>query len=63
MPVNVSVGSWYALRLEVNGTALRAYLNGTLVIQATDTTHASGRVGLVTYKAAAQFDDYVAYQP
>jgi pectate lyase len=63
VPADVSVGSWYALRLEVTGTTLRAYLNGTLVIQAMDTTHASGRAGLVTYKAAAQFDDYVAYQP
>jgi hypothetical protein len=63
VPVTVSVGSWYALRLEVAGTTLRAYLNGALVMQATDTTHASGRVGLMTYKAAAEFDDYVAYQP
>jgi pectate lyase len=63
VPVNVSVGSWHALRLEVAGTTLRAYFNGTLVIQAMDTTHTSGRVGLMTYKAAAQFDDYVAYQP
>jgi hypothetical protein len=61
--VPVSVGSWYALRLEANGTALRAYLNGTLVMQTTDTTHTRGRVGLVTYKAAADFDDYIAYQP
>jgi len=63
VPVTVSVGSWYALRLEVNGTMLRAYLNGTLVMQAIDTTHTSGRVGLMTYKAAAEFDDYAAYQP
>jgi pectate lyase len=63
VPVNVAVGSWYALRLEANGTMLRAYLNGALVMQAIDTTHVSGRVGLMTYKAAADFDDYVAYQP
>jgi hypothetical protein len=63
VPANVSVGTWYGLRLEVNGSTLRAYLNGTLAIQAVDTTHTSGRVGLVTYKAAAQFDDYAAYQP
>jgi hypothetical protein len=63
VPVTVNVGSWYGLRLEVNGTTLRVYLNGTLVIQAIDTTHASGRLGLVTYKAAAQYDDFAAYQP
>jgi hypothetical protein len=32
-------------------------------MQATDTTHKKGRAGLMTYKAAAEFDDYVAYQP
>jgi hypothetical protein len=63
VPLIVSAGSWYELRLEVIGTALRAYRNGTLVIQATDTTHVSGRVGLMTYKAAAEFDNYLAYQP
>ena len=45
------------------GSSLRAYLNGALVIQTTDTTHASGRTGAMTYKAAADFDDYLAYQP
>jgi hypothetical protein len=34
-----------------------------MVMQVMDATHAQGRGGLVTYKAAAQFDDYVAYQP
>jgi hypothetical protein len=63
VPATVNVGSWYALRLEVKGSALRAYLNDTLVIQATDTTHVNGRVGVMTWKTAAEFDDYVAYQP
>jgi hypothetical protein len=63
VPATVNVGSWYALRLEVSGSALRAYLNDTLVIQSTDTTHVNGRVGAMTWKAAAEFDDYVAYQP
>jgi hypothetical protein len=60
---DVSVGSWYALRLEVTGNTLRVFLNDALVIQESDTTHAGGRTGLMTYKAAAAFDDYVAYQP
>jgi hypothetical protein len=63
VPANVSVGSWYALRLEATGNTLRVYSNDMLVMQVTDTTHAKGRTGLMTYKAAAQFDDYAAYQP
>jgi hypothetical protein len=63
VPVSVAVGSTYALRLEATGTDLRLYLNGGLVIQAVDSSHPRGRGGAVTYKAAAQFDDYEAYQP
>ena len=63
VPVNVSVGSTYALRLEATGQSLRAYLNDALVMQSVDSSHAKGRGGAVTYKAAAQFDDYSAYQP
>jgi pectate lyase len=63
VPVTVSTGSWYALRLEVMATTLRVYLGSTMVMQVMDATHAQGRGGLMTYKAAAQFDDYAAYQP
>jgi hypothetical protein len=63
VPANVAAGSWYSLKLEALGTTLRAWLNGVLVIQQTDATHARGRTGAVTWKAAAEFDDYLAYQP
>jgi hypothetical protein len=63
VPADVRVGTWHALRLEVTGNSLRVYSNDALVMQATDTTHKKGRAGLMTYKAAAEFDDYVAYQP
>jgi hypothetical protein len=63
VPASIAAGTWHALKLEVTGATLRGYLNGNLVIQATDTTHASGRTGAMTWKTAAEFDDYVAYQP
>ena len=63
VPLAVNLGSTYALRLETTGQSLRAYLNDALVMQAVDSSHAKGRGGAVTYKAAAQFDDYAAYQP
>jgi pectate lyase len=62
-PLAVSQNTQYALRLEVVGNQLRGFVNGNLLLQATDSSHASGISGLMTSKAAAQFDDYLAYQP
>ena len=62
-PLAVSLNTQYALRLEVVGNQLRGYVNGNLLLQATDSSHAAGISGLMTNKAATQFDDYVAYQP
>ena len=59
----VAPATWYDLRLEVVGSELRAYVNGTLRLEATDTTHTHGRSGPVMYKTAADYDDFIAYQP
>jgi hypothetical protein len=61
--LNAAPNTTYRLRLEAVGTQLRAYVNGVLTLQATDSSHAAGAGGLMTYKTAAQFDDYLAYQP
>jgi hypothetical protein len=61
--LNAAPDTTYRLRLEAVGTQLRAYVNGVLTLQATDSSHAAGSGGLMTYKTAAQFDDYLAYQP
>ncbi|WP_328478204.1 pectate lyase [Actinoplanes sp. NBC_00393] len=55
--VTVSAGTWYTLRLEVAGTALRGYVNGTLLTEAADTRWAGGRVGVATFYTSANFDD------
>ncbi len=62
-PLTVTLGTWYSLRLEAIGSRLRGYVNGNLVLEATDTTHSRGEGGLVMYRTAAQFDDYRAVQP
>jgi hypothetical protein len=59
----VTLNQWYTLRLEAVGTRLRAYVDGNLVLEAMDTTHTSGRTGMVTYRTAAQFQLYRAVQP
>jgi hypothetical protein len=62
-PFTVATGTTYTLRLEAIGSSLRAYVNGNLVLEAKDSSHASGKYGLATYKTAARFDDLVAWQP
>jgi pectate lyase len=53
----VVTGTWYALRLDAAGTALRGYVDGTLQVSATDGTFSAGAVGLATLNAGAEFDD------
>lgn len=62
-PFTSSVNSGYILRLEVVGTSLRAYINNRFLLEATDSSHAAGKYGLVTYRATATFDDFVVTQP
>ena len=62
-PLPVVPGRRYRLRLEAVGSQLRAYVNGTLWLETTDTSHARGQTGIVTYRTAAEFDDYRAIQP
>lgn len=61
----VASNTWYNLRLDIVGTQLRAYVDGRLVLEATDTSapHAAGRYGVGSYKTAAQADDFLAVQP
>ena len=61
MPVNL--GQWYRLRLEAIGTRVRAYVKGRPVLEAIDATLPRGVTGAVTFRAAADFDDYRAIQP
>jgi pectate lyase len=53
----VVTGSWHTVRLEATGTSLRGYVNGSLVVTATDGTFAAGRVGVAAAYASASFDD------
>jgi hypothetical protein len=59
----VSLGTWYRLRLEAIGERLRAYVNGTQVIETIDRTHERGAAGPITWRTAADFDDFKVYQP
>jgi pectate lyase len=56
----VTIGTWYTLRLDASGSSLNGYLNGSHVLSATDSSFASGRIGLATYYSSAAFDDVAA---
>jgi hypothetical protein len=62
-PLTVTANTWYSLRLDAVGNELRAFVNGRQLFQAIDSSHASGQGGLLTYKTAAEFVEYAAWQP
>ena len=56
----VVAGQWQELSLEVSADRLRGFLNGQLVVEATDNTYRAGRVGLWTKADSVTcFDDVV----
>jgi hypothetical protein len=44
----VPSGTWQELRVEVKGNHIRGFLNGKLVVEATDDTFKAGKIGLWT---------------
>lgn len=62
VPITVTAGQWYTLRLECIGDAVRVYVNDTLRLEARDSTHTKGNPGLMTYRTAAQYDDFAAWK-
>ena len=60
----VALGTWYQLRLDVVTQSLRAYVNGKLMIDFVEHEYyLPGAGGMVTYKAAADFDNYLEIEP
>lgn len=61
-PIAVTTGTWYAMRLTVEGNTLTG-LAGTTTVSATDSQFAAGRVGVVAAYAAGSFDSVVVEPP
>ena len=55
-----STGNWYTLRLEVVGTSLKGFVNGQLLVEATDAEFDEGSAALLTFFTEASFDDVIA---
>jgi len=71
-PLTVTAGTWYDIRLEIAGELTRVYVNGALTLSSSVypgpdagiyDTAGVGQVGLITYFATADFDDFKSYQP
>ena len=63
VPLPVTPGSSYRVRLEAIGNELRLYVNGRLLAEGVDSAFPTGGYGLVTYRATAQFDNFSAVRP
>jgi hypothetical protein len=61
--LTVTPGTWYRLRLEAIGGSLRAFVHNQLLVEANDSSFEEGQYGVVTFKAAARYDDVLALQP
>jgi hypothetical protein len=53
----VATNTWYALRIDVAGSTVTGFVDGTQVARGTSTVSGTGRVGVQTFHASASFDD------
>jgi hypothetical protein len=56
-------GTWHHVKLDAVGKWLRAYVDGRLVLEVVDPQPTPGQVGVVTNRAQADFDDFLAARP
>lgn len=59
----VTLGTSYKVRFEAIGNQLRLYVNGRLMAEAQDDEFPRGRYGMVTYRGAADFDNFRVTRP
>lgn len=53
----IQQNTWYNVTLEMQGSILKVYLNGKLMIEATDDSLTAGAVGLVASKVQVNYDN------
>jgi hypothetical protein len=61
-PCSLVRDKWYTLEFEVRGQHLRGYLDGKLMVEATDARLSKGGIWLNTWRARALFDDFSVRQ-
>ena len=53
----LETGQWYNIKVSVRGDNIKAFINGVLVIDETDSSISNGFVGFSGYESHMQFDD------
>lgn len=56
----VDVTKTYTMKVEVEGAAIRVYIDNILELEVTDPVFAAGRIGLITYGSYTHFDNVLA---
>lgn len=67
----VATGTWYTVRVEIVNGLTRVFVNDQLQLSTNadpgptneNVVDSKGQLGLITYKATADFDNFFAYQP
>jgi polygalacturonase len=57
LPIQMTMGRWHKLALEMRGEEIGVCLDGEELIAVHDQTFTQGKVGLMTFRSQAQFDD------
>ncbi|MEK3885705.1 family 16 glycoside hydrolase [Paenibacillus sp. PL2-23] len=52
-----NTGAWYTFKAVMNGNTLEFWVNGVLELTTTDSTYATGMIGLFSHRADTRFDD------
>ena len=63
VPFTVTPNTTYRVRIEAIGSSVRIYVNHRLLAEGVDANLATGRYGLVTFNATADFDNFRAIRP
>ncbi|MFZ4857237.1 MAG: PKD domain-containing protein [Desulfuromonadaceae bacterium] len=53
--------TWYRLKVEAYGSNIKCYVNGSLMMEVSDSSLPNGKVGLATYYVDARFDNFTVY--
>jgi len=63
VPFTTTPNVAYRVRFEAISSSLRLYINDTLRVERQDGTLSTGRYGLITSNASADFDNFRAVRP
>jgi len=58
---SIGTGTDYTVKLEVDGTSIKGYVNGNLECEATDSSFTSGKIALQNFNTVTRYDNVEVY--